>query len=129
MLQGWINLVASESSPFCALASSSRCLPRLWPMAFLNTAIYKREESFYEHSLSRFYLFLEKGEGKEKERESNSNVWLPLVCPVLGTQPATQACAPDWESNHRPLGSQSGAQSTEPHQPGLFFILFCILYN
>ena len=70
------------------------------------------------------YLFLEKGEGKEKERESNSNVWLPLVCPVLGTQPATQACAPDWESNHRPLGSQSGAQSTEPRQPGLWTFTF-----
>ena len=25
---------------------------------------------------------------------------------------------PDWESNWRPVGSQAGAQSTEPHQPG-----------
>ena len=30
---------------------------------------------------------------------------------------------PDWESNWRPLGSQSGTQSTEPHQPGLLSIL------
>ena len=40
-----------------------------------------------------FILFLERGEGKEKERERNINVWLPLVCPLLGTWPATEACA------------------------------------
>ena len=39
------------------------------------------------------YLFLQRGEGREKERESNINVWLPLMCPLLGTWPATQACA------------------------------------
>ena len=31
------------------------------------------------------YLFLDRGEGREKERERNDNVWLPLVCPLLGT--------------------------------------------
>ena len=45
------------------------------------------------------YLFLERGEGREKEREKNINVWLPLVRPLLGTWPATQAHALDWESN------------------------------
>ena len=25
--------------------------------------------------------------------ERNNNVWLPLVCPLLGTWPTTQACA------------------------------------
>ena len=39
------------------------------------------------------YLFLEGREGREKERERNINVWLPLVCPQLGTWPTTQACA------------------------------------
>ena len=39
------------------------------------------------------YLFLERGEGREKERERNINVWLPLTRPLLGTWPATQACA------------------------------------
>ena len=47
---------------------------------------------------------------------------LPLVCPLLGTWPATQACALDWESNLLPVGSQAGTQSTEPHQPGLSYI-------
>ena len=45
------------------------------------------------------YLFLERGGGREKERETNINVWLPLVCPILGTWPETQACARDWELN------------------------------
>ena len=43
--------------------------------------------------LKRFYLFLERGEGREKERKKNINVWLPLTCPLLGTWPVTQACA------------------------------------
>ena len=39
------------------------------------------------------YLFLDRGEGREKERERNINVWLPLVNPLCGTWPTTQACA------------------------------------
>ena len=39
------------------------------------------------------YLLLERGEGKEKERERNVSVWLPLMRPLLGNWPATQACA------------------------------------
>ena len=35
------------------------------------------------------YLFLERGKGREKERERNINVWLPLTRPLLGTWPAT----------------------------------------
>ena len=39
------------------------------------------------------YLFLERGEGREKERERNICVWLPLTWPPLGSWPTTQACA------------------------------------
>ena len=38
------------------------------------------------------FIFREGKGGKERER--NINVWLPPVCPLLGTWPATQACAP-----------------------------------
>ena len=42
----------------------------------------------------KFYLFLERGEGGEKERERNMNVWLPLMHPLLGqTWLVTQAPA------------------------------------
>ena len=41
----------------------------------------------------RFYLFIFREKGREeKEREKNINVWLLLMCPLVGTWPATQAC-------------------------------------
>ena len=54
-----------------------------------------RQVSFEKDSQVIFknILFLERGEGKEKERERNISVRLLLVCPLLGTSPATQACA------------------------------------
>ena len=74
-----------------------------------------------ELSLSLFfkdfiYLFLEREEGREKERERNINVWLPLVHGDLVNNPGMW---PDWELKWRPFGLQAGAQSIEPHQPGL----------
>ena len=43
--------------------------------------------------LKRFYLFIfREGKGGRK-RERNISVWLPLTRPLLGTWPATQACA------------------------------------
>ena len=44
---------------------------------------------------------LERWEGKERER--NINVWLPLMCPQLGTWPATQACALTGNQTSDPL--------------------------
>ena len=42
------------------------------------------------------YLFLERKEGREKERERNMCEryidWLPLARPLLGIWPSTQAC-------------------------------------
>ena len=49
----------------------------------------------------KFYLFLEKG--REKEREKNISVWLPLVDPQLGTWPSTQACALTGNQTVNPL--------------------------
>ena len=41
--------------------------------------------------------------GDGREREGNINVWLPLTCPLLGTWPATQACARSRNWNCDPL--------------------------
>ena len=49
------------------------------------------------------YLFLERGEGREKERERNISVWLPLMWPTLGTWPETQACALNGNPISNPL--------------------------
>ena len=40
----------------------------------------------------RLYLFIVRGEEREKERERNID-WLLLACPQPGTWPASQACA------------------------------------
>ena len=40
------------------------------------------------------YLFIERREGRQKDKGRNINVWLPLVCPLPWENwPATQACA------------------------------------
>ena len=49
------------------------------------------------------YLFLERGEGREKEKEGNIDVWLLLTCPQQGTQPTTQACALTGNRTSNPL--------------------------
>ena len=63
------------------------------------------------------YLFLERGEEREKERERNIKVWLTLMWPHWGPgpQPRHVSClgielATLWITSH--------VQSTEPHQPG-----------
>ena len=40
-------------------------------------------------------------EGKKKER--NTNLWLPLECPLLGIWPVTQACALTGNQTYDPL--------------------------
>ena len=40
-----------------------------------------------------YLLFLDRGEGREKKWERNINVCSPLTYPLLGTWPATHACA------------------------------------
>ena len=72
--------------------------------------------SFFFKTLFIYFQIEGKG-GRKKERIIN--VRLPLTHPLLGIWPATQACALHWESNWPPFGSQSHAQSTESHQPGL----------
>ena len=49
------------------------------------------------------YLFLERGEGRDKERAKNISVWLPLTHPPLGTWPTIQACALTGNQTGNPL--------------------------
>ena len=53
--------------------------------------------------------------------------------PPTGDLARNPGMSPDWDSNQRPFGLQAGAQSTEPHQPGLYlyddFIILVLLQN
>ena len=64
------------------------------------------------------YLFLERGEGREKEREINIHVYVASHVPSTGDLARNLGLYPDWELNQGPFGSQALPQSTEPHQPG-----------
>ena len=83
------------------------------------------------------YFLLERGEGREKEREKNINVWLPLIPrPPTGAPAHNSGMCPDWELNRRLFALQASTQSTELHQPGcqLLFLYnsfpnFLLVYN
>ena len=60
-----------------------------------NGATDLRIHSWDERNSSFFnciYFIFREGKGRRK-RERNISVWLPLMRPLLGTWPATQACA------------------------------------
>ena len=72
----------------------------------------------------RFYLFSERGKGgREKERERNINVWLPLTHSPLGTQRATQACAPTGNGTHDPLVLRPALNPLNHTSQGCFEVL------
>ena len=66
------------------------------------------------------YLFLERGEGREKGREISvsERYLLPLIRPTTRDLACNSGMCPDWESNQQPFSSQAGTQSIKPHQPG-----------
>ena len=78
----------------------------------LNPAIYL----FFK----RFYLFIFRERGWEGEREGEKCQCVVTSClSPTGDLACNPGMCPDWESNQWPFGLQAGAQSTEPHQPGL----------
>ena len=68
-------------------------VPVSWDFMYLSISVY----------IFKKILFIEKGERREKERERNISVWLPLRCPLLGTWPTTQACALTGNQTSDPL--------------------------
>ena len=109
ILNSWFNI---QSCPFYHL----RCFP------FLFLEFSSDYDSHFPASfLKRFYLFFREGKGKETEGEKHQCVVAShtLLTGDLAHSPGT---CPDWESNQRPFGSQAGAHSTEPHQPGLLLL-------
>ena len=70
------------------------------------------------HFLKDFiYLFLERGEGRERGRETSMCCCLSHI-PTPGDLAHNPGTCPDLELNPQPLSSQASAQATEPQQPG-----------
>ena len=75
----------------------------------------------------------------EKERERNINVCLPLIHPLLGTQPATQACALTGNQTSNPLVRKLAlnplSHASQGHYPYnifqncVIFILHLLIFN
>ena len=65
----------------------------------------------------RFYLFIFRQRRGVGEREENFTVWLPLMCPLLGTWPITQACALTRNRTSDPLVRRPALRPlNHPHQ-------------
>ena len=90
--------------------------------------IYREFLSVTFFIFERFYLFifLESGEGREKERERNICV-VDCHMPPTGDRAGNSGLCPDCELNRQPFGWQASTQSTEAHQPGLIFFYSNIL--
>ena len=65
-------------------------------------------------------LFIFIGKGREGERERMKHPCGCLLHPLLGTWPATQACALTGNQTSNIYGSQAHTQFTELHRPGLY---------
>ena len=108
------------------------CFTSLWLLFFfLNKVgffliICGSPHSFKTNFKGFIYLFLERVDGKKKERERNIYVWLLLTCPPLGTWPTTQACAltGNWTSN--PLVHRPALNPLSHTRQGGMFLITCI---
>ena len=75
------------------------------------------------------YLFLERGEGREKERERNINGWLPLTHPLLRTWSATQECALTGKQTGDTLVCRLANKTLSYGKPEPYLIIFSISFN
>ena len=104
---------------FINLSSAMSYLPSV-PSSVLFHPLYN---SFFK---KRFY-FLEGKGGRKKEGERNIDVWekhwsVASRMPPNGDLVCNPGMFPDWESTQKPFGLQASTQSTEPHQPGQYFL-------
>ena len=71
------------------------------------------------------YFFLERGEGRENERERNINVWLLLRTCTQGAWPATQACALTGNQTSDPLVHRPLVNSLSHTSQDSYWLLLC----
>ena len=108
-----LYIVTCAHNPKSSLFVNTYLTPFTLPPQYFTLSHLSIYPSKIINPSSFMYLFFKKEilfifREKEKDRDRNINVWLPLACPLLGTWPATRACATteNWTSNslvHRPM--------------------------
>ena len=73
------------------------------------------------------YLFLERGREGEREGEHH-HCAVASYTPPTGDLAHSPGMCSDWELNQQPFVLQVGTPSTEPHQPGWYY-LFSVSQN
>ena len=84
--------------------------------------------NWWQVFFKRCYLFLDRREGREKERKRNINLWLPLMSPLLGTWPATQACTLTGNWTEDPLVCKP-VLNPLTYQPGHSLVSFKLILD
>ena len=90
-----------------------------FPIRFLQLLCLKKNclKTSFGFLLSKDCIYFYRGEGREKKGEKHQCV-VASHTPPTGDLACNPSMCPEWELNQQPFGSQAGAQSTEPHQPG-----------
>ena len=101
LFQGHGCFLQSSSYFYVYILPSTHCFLILIPQTHGNHSEISNECSLFLKSLFTFFFFTE-GKGGSK-REINNNVWLLSMHPLLGSWPATQACALTGSQTSDPL--------------------------
>ena len=72
--------------------------------------------------LKRFYLLIFT-EGKWRRKRGRETSMCGCLSHTHNQGPGLQPRHVPWLGIERPFGSQAGVQSTEPHQPGLYWLI------
>ena len=75
-----------------------------------------------------YFIFREKGREGERKGQKHQCVVVSNA-PYTGDLACNPGMCPDWESNRRSFCSQANAQSTKPHQAGLYSSYLLSLFS
>ena len=91
---GGLPRVTSRVFPVIRCGKPLTCCLKMWWVSSVNVHVDSTVDPWTMQDFLKdfiYFLFLESR--REGEREGNISVWLSLTCPLLGTQPTTQAYA------------------------------------
>ena len=105
------------------------CISKNVPLHLVIISIKKSHWSFKKYIFLN--LFLERGEGKEKEGEKNQRVVASCVS-LIGYLACNPGMCPDWESNQRPVGLQPMLNPLSYTSQGCYWsfnsaLFFCLM--